>query len=70
MIASLRGTVISIGLGTAVIECQGVGYEVTTTPHTLARLQRGEEATLLTTMVVREDAMKLYGFIDDQSGRC
>lgn len=67
MIASLRGTVISIGLGTAVIECQGVGYEVTTTPNTLARLQRGEEATLLTTMVVREDAMKLYGFIDDQS---
>lgn len=67
MIASLRGTVISIGLGTAVIECQGVGYEVTTTPATLARLQRGEEATLLTTMVVREDAMKLYGFIDDQS---
>lgn len=67
MIASLRGTVIGIGLGSAVIECQGVGYEVTTTPNTLSRLQRGEEATLLTTMVVREDAMKLYGFIDDQS---
>lgn len=67
MIASLRGTVISIGLGSAVIECQGVGYEVTTTPNTLSRLQRGEEALLLTTMVVREDAMKLYGFIDDQS---
>lgn len=67
MIASLRGTVLSIGLGSVVIECQGVGYEVTTTPNTLSRLQRGEEAVLLTTMVVREDAMKLYGFIDDQS---
>lgn len=67
MIASLRGTVITIGLGSAVIECQGVGYEVTTTPSTLAQLQRGEEALLLTTMVVREDAMKLYGFIDDQT---
>lgn len=67
MIASLRGTVINIGLGSAVIECQGVGYEVTTTPSTLAQLQRGEEALLLTTMVVREDAMKLYGFIDDQT---
>ncbi|GAB3591119.1 Holliday junction ATP-dependent DNA helicase RuvA [Corynebacterium faecale] len=67
MIASLRGTVLSIGLGSVVIECQGVGYEVTTTPNTLSRLQRGEEAILLTTMVVREDAMKLYGFIDDQS---
>ncbi len=67
MIASLRGTVISIGLGSTVIECQGVGYEVTTTPNTLSRLQRGEEAMLLTTMVVREDAMKLYGFIDNES---
>lgn len=67
MIASLRGTVINIGLGSAVIECQGVGYEVTTTPSTLSQLQRGEEALLLTTMVVREDAMKLYGFIDDQT---
>lgn len=67
MIASLRGTVIHIGLGAAVIECQGVGYEVTTTPSTLSQLQRGEEALILTTMVVREDAMKLYGFIDDQS---
>ncbi|MFP7364719.1 Holliday junction branch migration protein RuvA [Corynebacterium callunae] len=67
MIASLRGTVINIGLSSAVIECQGVGYEVTTTPNTLARLTRGEEALILTTMVVREDAMKLYGFIDNES---
>lgn len=67
MIASLRGTVINIGLSSAVIECQGVGYEVTTTPNTLSRLIRGEEALILTTMVVREDAMKLYGFIDNES---
>ena len=51
MIASLRGTVLSIGLGSVVIECQGVGYEVTTTPNTLSRLQRGEEAVLLTTLL-------------------
>lgn len=67
MIASLRGIVINIGLSSAVIECQGVGYEVITTPNTLSRLVRGEEALLLTTMVVREDAMKLYGFIDNES---
>ncbi|AMA00351.1 Holliday junction branch migration protein RuvA [Corynebacterium glutamicum] len=67
MIASLRGTVINIGLSSAVIECNGVGYEVVTTPNTLSQLVRGEEALVLTTMVVREDAMKLYGFIDDES---
>ncbi|ANE04160.1 Holliday junction branch migration protein RuvA [Corynebacterium crudilactis] len=67
MISSLRGTVINIGLSSAVIECNGVGYEVVTTPTTLSRLIRGEEALVLTTMVVREDAMKLYGFIDNES---
>lgn len=67
MIASLRGTVINIGLSSAVIECNGVGYEVVTTPNTLSQLVRGEEALVLTTMVVREDAMKLYGFIDSES---
>ena len=32
MIASLRGTVISLGLDHAVIECAGVGYRVEATP--------------------------------------
>ncbi|PRQ11979.1 Holliday junction branch migration protein RuvA [Corynebacterium sp. 13CS0277] len=62
MIASLRGTVIHINLTSAVIECAGVGYLVMATPATLGQLRRGEEATLLTLMVVREDAMTLYGF--------
>ncbi|WP_080794707.1 Holliday junction branch migration protein RuvA [Corynebacterium pacaense] len=67
MIASLRGTVIAIGLASAVIECSGVGYEVTAAPTTLARLSRGEETLILTTMVVREDATRLYGFLDNES---
>ncbi|APT84872.1 Holliday junction branch migration protein RuvA [Corynebacterium aquilae] len=62
MIASVRGTVIAINLTSAVIECAGVGYLVQATPATLGTLTRGEEALLLTTMVVREDAMTLYGF--------
>lgn len=67
MIASLRGPVIAIDLGGAVIECGGVGYYFTAVPSTLATLRRGEEATVLTTMVVREDAMTLYGFTDQAS---
>ncbi|WP_276326888.1 OB-fold domain-containing protein, partial [Corynebacterium diphtheriae] len=35
MIVSLRGTVESIGLGSAVIECNGVGYEVLAAPTPL-----------------------------------
>lgn len=64
MIVSLRGQVISIALDHAVIECNGVGYQVLATPNTLAQLQRGEEAFVLVTMVVREDSQTLYGFLD------
>ncbi|WP_304324758.1 Holliday junction branch migration protein RuvA [Corynebacterium frankenforstense] len=65
MIASLNGTVVGIELTGAVIECAGVGYFFTATPQTLAGLRRGENARVLTTMVVRDDAVQLYGFTDD-----
>ncbi|AKK06076.1 Holliday junction DNA helicase subunit RuvA [Corynebacterium mustelae] len=67
MIVSLRGTVLDIQLQYAVLECNGVGYKVLATARTLGQLARGEEAFLLTTMVVREDSQTLYGFIDEES---
>lgn len=62
MIASVRGTVLAIALDHAVIEVGGVGFAVRTTPSTLAALRRGEQATLATTLVVREDSLTLFGF--------
>lgn len=62
MIASVRGTVLSIGLDHAVVELGGVGFAVYATPVTLAGLRRGEEAQLATSLVVREDSLTLYGF--------
>ncbi|MFV8394470.1 Holliday junction branch migration protein RuvA [Corynebacterium hindlerae] len=67
MIASLRGTVVAIELGGAVIECGGVGYYFAATPQTLGELRRGEEAFVHITMTVREDAMNLYGFHDAEA---
>lgn len=67
MISSLHGEVVSIELSGAVIECGGVGYYFAATPLTLGSLTRGEPARVLTTMVVREDAMLLYGFSDQAS---
>ena len=67
MISSLRGPVIDIGLNSAVVECGGVGYLFSATPQTLAELSRGEEATVLTLLIVREDSMSLYGFKDAAS---
>ena len=65
MIAFVRGTVAALGLTSAVIEVGGVGLEVQCTPNTLAELRRGTEATLPTSMVVREDSLTLFGFADD-----
>lgn len=62
MIASLRGTVIDMGAGYVVVECGGVGHLVQVTAKTAAGLTRGEEGFLRTALVVREDAMTLYGF--------
>lgn len=67
MIASVAGTVASIGLDRAVIEVGGVGMAVRATPNTLAGLRRGEQARLATSLVVREDSLTLFGFGSDEA---
>lgn len=62
MIASLRGPVVDVALDHLVIECGGVGYKVLVTPATAGCARRGDELTILTMMIVREDSMTLYGF--------
>ena len=65
MIAFVRGEVASVGLTSAVVDVGGVGLEVNCTPATLATLRRGAEAVLPTTMVVREDSLTVFGFLDE-----
>lgn len=62
MIATLRGTVLHVGLDQVVVEVGGVGLLTHITPGTAASLRTGGEAALSTTLVVREDALTLYGF--------
>ncbi len=64
MIASVRGRVLTVRLDAAVVEVGGVGLLVQATPATLAELRPGAEAELATSMVVREDALTLFGFAD------
>jgi Holliday junction DNA helicase RuvA len=65
MIAFVRGTVADVSLTSAVVEVGGVGLELNCTPNTLASLRPGVEANLPTSMIVREDSMTLFGFLDD-----
>jgi Holliday junction DNA helicase RuvA len=65
MIAFVRGRVAAVTLSSAVLEVGGVGLELMCTPGTLATLRTGESAVLPTSMVVREDSLTLFGFLDD-----
>ncbi|MCL1897335.1 MAG: Holliday junction branch migration protein RuvA [Micrococcales bacterium] len=65
MIASLRGPVLALSTTGAVIECGGVGLAITLTPAARKGLRLGEQASLLTHLVVKEDSLSLYGFADD-----
>lgn len=62
MIASLNGAVAHVATDHVVLDVNGVGYAVRATPATLAALRLGHTAMLYTTLVVRDDAMILYGF--------
>ena len=62
MIYSVKGTLVHIESGFAVVECCGIGYKVQTTTTTQRNLKLNETVTLYTHMNVREDAVELFGF--------
>ena len=62
MISSLRGTVLSVTTHSVVIDLHGVGMRVFVPVRTAGLLRAGEDATLHTTLIVREDDLSLYGF--------
>jgi Holliday junction DNA helicase RuvA len=62
MIASVTGTVAAIGPTSVVVEVGGVGLLALCSPDTTASLRIGEQASLATSLVVREDSLTLYGF--------
>ena len=71
MIYSLHGTLLLAEPGAAVIECGGVGYRCAVSLNTLSSLPpRGSEARLYTHLQVREDAIDLFGFADEQELAC
>ena len=63
MISRLRGQLIEKDAEGAVLDVGGVGYRVSASAGTMQDLPpAGEECVLHTRMVVREDAMLLFGF--------
>ena len=65
MIGFLRGAVCAISEENLILDVNGVGYNVIITSKTAEKVAgAGSEITIYTYLSVREDAMKLYGFID------
>ena len=66
MIGKLKGLIDSYGEDHVIIDVQGVGYVVQCSARTLQRLPKpGEAAALSIETHVREDAIRLYGFMSD-----
>ena len=64
MIGRIQGVVVEKNFPQVIVSVHGVGYEIDVPMSTFYPLPRtGEEVTLLTHMVVREDAHLLFGFL-------
>jgi len=66
MIGMLTGAVAVIGAGEAILDVNGVGYLFKCGSRTLSRLTVGEVSTLQVETHVRENAITLYGFAEEE----
>jgi len=67
MIGMLKGIVIVIGTDEAIIDVNGVGYLVKCSGRTLSTLTVGAEALLHIETHVRETAITLFGFAEEET---
>ena len=66
MIASVRGRVLARRPENVVVDCGGVGYRLAVSAHTLQRVPKvGAEAFLHSHLIMRDDAIQLYGFASE-----
>jgi Holliday junction DNA helicase RuvA len=65
MIGKLKGNIEALGESHAIVDVHGVGYEVHASARTLRSLQLGEPVALAIETHVRDDAIRLFGFISE-----
>lgn len=65
MISLIYGNVRSISLDKTIVEVGGVGLSLVITQKTSSQLNLGVATQFFTTLIVREDSLTLYGFLED-----
>ena len=67
MIAYISGTLVEKGIDSIIVEADGVGYEILTYNYVISKLPAiGEDVKIITYMDVKEDSMRLFGFLSSQ----
>jgi Holliday junction DNA helicase RuvA len=67
MISLLTGTVRSVSTDRLTIEVGGFGLSILVNPQTSAQVTLGTQIQLFTSLVVRDDSLTLFGFLNEES---
>lgn len=71
MFYSVTGNIIKTFASAAAVECSGVAFKINTSLNTLKKIgSEGNKVTLYTYLSVREDALDLFGFYDEDELEC
>jgi len=65
MYSFIEGKIADLNPAAAVVACQGIGYNINISLNTFTKIYGKETCRLFTHLVVREDALILYGFADE-----
>jgi len=64
MYSFIEGKIADLNPTTAILACQGIGYTINISLNTYTQINGKESCRLHTHLIVREDALILYGFAD------
>lgn len=67
VISSVSGSALRVALDHVVVDLHGFGVKVLAPPASLASFRVGQDITLYTSLVVREDSLTLFGFADQEA---
>ena len=66
MFYHLKGTVAELSSDSLVLDCNGIGFDITITPNTASALTIGSEAKIYITESIGENNFDLFGFQSDR----